>query len=68
MGSGLLGLRLTERLPYFLSGVGYPDCLVLGPEALLQGASSWGGRVPNTGASDVLCDPGPACPAGEAGR
>jgi hypothetical protein len=37
-GSGLPGLRLTERLPYFLSGAGYPDCLVLGPEALLRGA------------------------------
>ena len=28
-GSGLTGLRLTERLPYFTSGVAYPDCFVL---------------------------------------
>ena len=28
-GSGLTGLRLTERLPYFTSGVAYPDCLVI---------------------------------------
>jgi hypothetical protein len=24
-GTGLIGLRLTERLPYFTSGVAYPD-------------------------------------------
>ena len=28
-GSGLIGLRLTERLPYFTSGVAYPDCVLL---------------------------------------
>ena len=28
-GTGMIGLRLTERLPYFSSGVAYPDCLVL---------------------------------------
>jgi hypothetical protein len=28
-GSGPAGLRLTEHLPYFLSGVDYPDCLLL---------------------------------------
>ena len=32
-GSGLTGLRLTERLPYFSSGVAYPDCLVLRAKA-----------------------------------
>jgi pimeloyl-ACP methyl ester carboxylesterase len=37
-GSGLPGMRLTERLPYFVSGVGYPDCLVLGAEALARGS------------------------------
>jgi pimeloyl-ACP methyl ester carboxylesterase len=36
-GSGLPGMRLTERLPYFVSGVGYPDCLVLGAESLSKG-------------------------------
>jgi len=33
-GSGLAGLRLTDRVPYFVSGVGLPDCLVLGAESL----------------------------------
>ena len=28
-GSGVVGMRATDRLPYFLSGVGYPDCLLL---------------------------------------
>jgi pimeloyl-ACP methyl ester carboxylesterase len=28
-GTGLTGLRLTERLPYFTSGVAYPDCLLV---------------------------------------
>src|SRR5262249_5347868 len=37
-GSGLIGLRLTERLPYFTSGVAYPDLIVL--RAPLSGASS----------------------------
>jgi len=36
-GTGLAGLRLTERLPYFLSGVGYPDFCVFGPEVLSTG-------------------------------
>jgi len=36
-GSGPAGMRLTDRLPYFVSGVGYPDCIVLGPEVLSEG-------------------------------
>jgi len=36
-GSGLAGMRLTDRLPYFVSGVAYPDCIVIGPEMLSQG-------------------------------
>ncbi len=36
-GSGLTGMRLTDRLPYFLSGVAYPDWIVLGPEILSVG-------------------------------
>ena len=38
-GSGPAGMRLTDRLPYFLSGVAYPDCTVLGPECLSQGVA-----------------------------
>jgi hypothetical protein len=53
-GSGLNGLRLTERLAYFVSGCAYPDCLILGPDVLTQGSE--GVRVagffgPNWGVS-----------------
>jgi dienelactone hydrolase len=37
-GSGLAGMRLTDRVPYFVSGVAFPDCTVLGTETLTQGA------------------------------
>jgi pimeloyl-ACP methyl ester carboxylesterase len=33
-GSGLAGLKLTDRVPYFMSGVEFPDCTVFGTEAL----------------------------------
>lgn len=33
-GTGVEGMNLTYRLPYFASGVGYPDCVVFGPEVL----------------------------------
>jgi len=36
-GSGPAGMRLTTRLPYFVSGVAYPDCIVIGPEMLTRG-------------------------------
>jgi hypothetical protein len=38
-GTGTAGVRLTERLPYFISGVGYPDCVVLGSEVLRDGTA-----------------------------
>jgi predicted esterase len=38
-GSGLTGMRLTDRLPYFVSGVEYPDYLVLNPDTLINGIS-----------------------------
>jgi len=28
-GTGLTGLRLTHRMPYFTSGTGFPDCLIV---------------------------------------
>ncbi|MCX6927863.1 MAG: prolyl oligopeptidase family serine peptidase [Verrucomicrobia bacterium] len=37
-GTGMPGLRLTERLNYFMSGGGFPDCLVIGTEMLTRGA------------------------------
>lgn len=36
-GTGLAGMRLTDRLPYFTAGSGVPDCLVLSTEMLTQG-------------------------------
>jgi dienelactone hydrolase len=38
-GTGLPGMRLTDRLPYFVSGVAYPDCTVIGPEMLSKGSA-----------------------------
>ena len=37
-GSGVTGMRLADRLPYFLSGVEYPDVTVIGSEMLKQGS------------------------------
>jgi poly(3-hydroxybutyrate) depolymerase len=31
-GTGMSGMRVTERMPYFMSGGGFPDCLVIGAE------------------------------------
>lgn len=39
-GSGIVGMRLTDRLPYFVSGVGYPDCVVFTPEILSKGTDA----------------------------
>jgi hypothetical protein len=36
-GTGLPGMRLTEELPYFLSGVSYPDCTILRSSMLKKG-------------------------------
>ncbi len=36
-GTGLVGMRLTDRLPYFVSGTGYPDCMVFGADAFERG-------------------------------
>jgi hypothetical protein len=36
-GTGMTGLRLTERLAYFLSGTAYPDCSVLSAHELENG-------------------------------
>lgn len=38
-GSGLSGMRLTDRLPYFLAGLAYPDCTVFGAEMLTEGSA-----------------------------
>ncbi len=36
-GTDVSGMRLTDRLPYFVSGVAYPDLTVFGPEVLEKG-------------------------------
>ncbi|HEU5116336.1 MAG TPA: hypothetical protein VFT74_06610, partial [Isosphaeraceae bacterium] len=36
-GTGMKGLRLTDRLPYFVSGVAYPDLVVLDDQSLIHG-------------------------------
>ena len=36
-GTGPSGMRLTNRLRYFWSGVSYPDLLILGPRSLQLG-------------------------------
>lgn len=38
-GTGLPGMRFTDRLPYFMSGVEYPDCLVVRSDMLSKGIS-----------------------------
>ncbi len=38
-GTSLMGRRLTDRVPLFVSGVGMPDFLLLGPEMLHEGYS-----------------------------
>jgi dienelactone hydrolase len=37
-GTGLTGMKLNDRLNYFLSGIEYPDCTVIGSEMLELGA------------------------------
>ncbi len=36
-GTGVAGMRLTDRLPYFTAGAGLPDCLVLSADMLTRG-------------------------------
>ena len=38
-GTGLPGLRLCERMPYFTSGVAFPDWTVFSTEALTKGSA-----------------------------
>ena len=38
-GTGIVGMRLTDRIPIFLSGVGIPDCITLSPESLHEGVA-----------------------------
>ena len=37
-GTGISGMKLADRIPIFLSGVGIPDLIALSPESLSEGA------------------------------
>ena len=39
-GTNVIGMRSTDRLPYFVSGVSYPDLFVITPEVLVRGADA----------------------------
>ena len=39
-GSGITGMRATERIPYLLSGVGIPDLCVLHSDLWTKGSSA----------------------------
>jgi pimeloyl-ACP methyl ester carboxylesterase len=36
-GTGIKGMRLTDRLPYFVSGIAYPDCVLMGSDVWTKG-------------------------------
>jgi hypothetical protein len=38
-GTGVVGSRLTDRVPYLSAGVAYPDCTVFGVETLSKGVA-----------------------------
>jgi hypothetical protein len=47
-GTGVAGLRASSQLPYFISGVAYPDCIVIGAESLEP-------KQPKAGIEGVRC-------------
>ena len=53
--TGLAGTRLTHQLPYFVSGVAYPDWTILGPD--IYTASSRGVRAAGFFTQDWKYDP-----------
>jgi fermentation-respiration switch protein FrsA (DUF1100 family) len=38
-GTGIVGMRINNRLPYLSPGIGLPDCTVLSPDVLTKGES-----------------------------
>jgi dienelactone hydrolase len=44
-GTSITGMRITDRLPYFMSGVGYPDLVLLTSDVLKHGVNGirWAG-------------------------
>jgi hypothetical protein len=55
-GTDLSGFRLTERIPYFMSGVAFPDCTVMGVESLEVGSA--GLRAAGFFGNDWSCEHG----------
>ncbi len=39
-GTGMEGMRYADRMPYFTSGVAYPDWTILSPEVLTKGSKA----------------------------
>ncbi len=54
-GTGPAGMRLTHQLPYFVSGVAYPDWTVIGAEMLEEGSD--GVRAAGFFGNDWSLDP-----------
>jgi hypothetical protein len=55
-GTGLSGMRLTNRLRWFVSGITYPDLAILGPKVLTEGIPdirAWGFFGPDWKADDA---------------
>lgn len=44
-GTGLPGARLTDRIPYFVSGIAYPDLTILDSTSLSQGVEGLRGAA-----------------------
>ena len=39
-GTGIQGMRLTNRMRYFVSGIAYPDLSIFGPDVLKEGITA----------------------------
>ena len=65
-GTGPAGMRLTNRLRWFVSGITYPDLMILGPKVLTEGTSdirAWGLFRPRLENARTPKSPGAPTPA-----
>ncbi len=58
-GTGLTGLRLTDRVPYFMAGIAFPDVTVFTPATLERGTE--GVRVAGFFGADWSVESGEFC-------
>ena len=65
-GTGMIGNRLVRTQPYWVSGIGYPDFIVLGSE-MLEGSGD-GVRATGFFGNDWTLESGELVLQGEAGR